>query len=40
MDTKERLASVWIGVVLALYPVCLWFARFKAERRAWWASYL
>ena len=31
---------VWVGVVLALYPVCLWFSRIKAERRAWWASYL
>jgi len=28
------------GLVVVLYAVCLWFARFKAERRAWWASYL
>jgi uncharacterized membrane protein len=27
-------------VVAALYPVCLWFSRFKARRRAWWVSYL
>lgn len=32
--------AVWIGVVVALYPVCLWFSRFKAQRRAPWASYL
>ena len=32
--------AVWIAIVLALYPVCLWFARFRAQRRAWWASYL
>jgi hypothetical protein len=32
--------AVWIAIVVALYPVCLWFARFRAQRRAWWASYL
>ena len=31
---------VWIGVVAALYPICLWFARLKARRREWWLSYL
>lgn len=30
----------WIGVVAALYPVCRWFAKIKAERRSWWLSYL
>jgi uncharacterized membrane protein len=28
------------AVVLALYPVCLWFARRKAEQGQWWLSYL
>jgi uncharacterized membrane protein len=28
------------GVVLALYPVCLWLSRLKARRREWWLSYL
>jgi uncharacterized membrane protein len=32
--------AVWLGVVLALYPVCLWFARLKARRGNWWLSYL
>ena len=32
--------AVWIGVVLALYPVCLWFARVRGERRSWWSSYV
>ena len=32
--------ALWLGVVIALYPVCLWFARLKARRRSWWASYL
>ena len=32
--------AVTAGVVLALYPVCLWFSRLKARRRAWWLGYL
>jgi hypothetical protein len=31
---------VWVGVVLALYPVCRWFAGVKARRRDAWLSYL
>jgi uncharacterized membrane protein len=31
---------VWIGVVVGLYPLCLWFARVKDRRRDWWLSYL
>jgi uncharacterized membrane protein len=30
----------WIGVVLALYPLCRWFADLKARRRDWWLGYL
>jgi uncharacterized membrane protein len=32
--------GVWIAVVLALYPTCLWFMRLKARRREWWVAYL
>jgi uncharacterized membrane protein len=32
--------GVWAVVVLALYPVCLWFMRLRARRRDWWLSYL
>ncbi len=32
--------AVWVAVLVALYPVCRWFARIKAERRDWWLSYL
>ena len=32
--------GVWAGVVLALYPLCRWFAGMKARSRAWWLSYL
>ncbi|MGB5238378.1 MAG: heparan-alpha-glucosaminide N-acetyltransferase domain-containing protein [Flavobacteriaceae bacterium] len=32
---------VWIGIVLALYPVCIWYNRYKSENRdKWWLSYL
>jgi uncharacterized membrane protein len=31
---------VWIAVVVALYPLCRWFAKVKATRRQWWLSYL
>jgi hypothetical protein len=32
--------GVWIGVVVILYPACLWFARVKARRSDWWLGYL
>jgi uncharacterized membrane protein len=31
---------VWAGVVLALFPLCYWFAGVKARSRAAWLSYL
>lgn len=30
----------WIGIVLALYPLCAWFAALRRRRREWWLSYL
>ena len=32
--------AVWLGVVLALYPLCRWFAAVKSRRRDAWLSYL
>jgi uncharacterized membrane protein len=32
--------AVWIAVIVALYPVCRWFAGVKARRRDAWLSYL
>jgi uncharacterized membrane protein len=32
--------AVWIAVVVALYPVCRWFAGIKRRRSEWWWSYL
>jgi len=31
---------VWLGVVVALYPLCRWFAGVKRRRRDAWLSYL
>ena len=31
---------VWALIVLALYPVCRWFAAVKARRHDWWLGYL
>ena len=31
---------VWIAIVVALYPLCRWFAGVKERKRAWWLSYL
>ena len=31
---------LWVGVVVAVYPVCLWFSRVKQRRDDWWVSYL
>ena len=32
--------AAWAVVVLAMYPLCRWFARLKRERDDWWLSYL
>jgi len=32
---------IWIVVVVALYPVCKWYDRYKTNHREkWWLSYL
>jgi uncharacterized membrane protein len=32
---------VWIGVVVALYPLCKWYDRYKqTHKEKWWLSYL
>ena len=32
--------TVWILVVLLLWPVCRWYSALKERRRDWWLSYL
>jgi uncharacterized membrane protein len=31
--------ALWAGVVVLMYPLCLWFARLKERRHDWWLSY-
>jgi uncharacterized membrane protein len=31
---------IWIGVVLALYPLCRWYDAYKRGHKQWWLSYL
>jgi uncharacterized membrane protein len=32
--------AIWLGVLLLLYPLCLWFAKVKARQGEWWWRYL
>ena len=32
--------AIWVGVVLALYPLCRWYARVKRDSANPWLSYL
>ena len=32
--------AVWIAVMVALYPLCRWFAAIKRRRREWFWTYL
>ena len=32
--------AVWIAGVLALYPICRWYAAVKRRRNDWWLGYL
>jgi len=32
--------GVWIFVVVALYPLCRWYAGLRRRRTEWWLSYL
>lgn len=32
---------IWIGIIIALYPLCKWYDRYKmANKQKWWLSYL
>jgi uncharacterized membrane protein len=32
--------TIWVIVVLALYPLCKWYDRYKSTHKKWWLSYL
>ncbi len=31
---------VWICIIVALYPLCQWYYRYKGRHNHWWLSYL
>jgi uncharacterized membrane protein len=31
---------IWIAVLVLMFPLCYWYARFKRRRKDWWLSYL
>jgi uncharacterized membrane protein len=31
---------LWLLLLVALYPICYWFAAYKRKQRLWWLSYL
>lgn len=30
----------WLGTVIAMYPLCKWYDRYKQTHKSWWLSYL
>jgi uncharacterized membrane protein len=30
----------WLGTVLIMYPLCVWYNRYKSSHKSWWLSYL
>jgi hypothetical protein len=32
--------GVWIVILALLYPLCVWFSRFKLRHSYWWLRYL
>ncbi|HNF44364.1 MAG TPA: hypothetical protein PLT49_11860, partial [Ferruginibacter sp.] len=33
--------AVWIGIIVALFPLCRWYDRYKqSHKEKWWLSYL
>jgi uncharacterized membrane protein len=31
---------LWLAVVIFLYPLCVWYNRYKSTHRDWWLSYI
>jgi hypothetical protein len=33
--------AVWLAVIIALYPLCKWYDKYKiSHKEKWWLSYL
>jgi uncharacterized membrane protein len=31
---------LWIAVIVLMFPLCYWYAKFKGRRKDWWLGYL
>lgn len=38
--TLEWTFVAWFGTVLIMYPLCVWYDRYKSTHKSWWLSYL
>jgi uncharacterized membrane protein len=32
--------AIWTTLILALYPLCRWYEKYKARKNYWWLSYI
>ncbi|MUG92278.1 DUF1624 domain-containing protein [Scytonema sp. UIC 10036] len=35
-----KIYGLWIIMLVILYPICNWFANYKAKHKGWWSRYL
>ncbi|BAY22875.1 hypothetical protein NIES2100_26390 [Calothrix sp. NIES-2100] len=35
-----KIYIIWIVILVILYPICNWFANYKAKHKSWWLNYL
>lgn len=38
--TLEWTYVAWLGTILIMYPLCVWYDRYKSTHKSWWISYL
>lgn len=38
--TLEWTYVAWFGTILIMYPLCVWYDRYKTTHKSWWLSYL
>ena len=31
---------LWMAVVISLYPLCVWYNKYKSTHKNWWLSYI
>ena len=38
--TLEWTYVAWVGTILVMYPLCVWYDKYKRNHKSWWLSYL